>query len=142
MVRSALPKPISAVFRALILAREVGTPGQIGDNRRGSAWAVGAGMLEKSASAEVEHSEEDQHVAGPTNPRCMSRIPIPSHSPSTNRSAGASHRSLSPVPFPDRASSPLPPSRPPTHAGSTMSTISGSHADTRRKTNRRDEVSL
>ncbi|KAI0824114.1 CBS-domain-containing protein [Trametes gibbosa] len=68
----------------------------------------------------------------------MSRIPIPAHSPSYNRSAGAP-RAASPIPFPaERALSPLPPSRHQTAAS--MSTLSGSPADTRKKQNRRDEA--
>ncbi|CDO72448.1 hypothetical protein BN946_scf184977.g149 [Trametes cinnabarina] len=68
----------------------------------------------------------------------MSRIPVPSHSPSQNRSAGA-NRAASPIPFPaDRALSPLPPSR--HHTNASMSALSGSAADTRKKQNRRDEA--
>ena len=70
----------------------------------------------------------------------MSRIPVPSHSASYNRSSGASERSNSPLPFPERASSPLPPSRFSGHSSATMSTISSSAADTRRKQSRKDEV--
>ncbi|KAI0768516.1 CBS-domain-containing protein [Trametes elegans] len=67
----------------------------------------------------------------------MSRIPVPAHSPSYNRSAGAP-RTASPIPFPDRAPSPLPPAR--HHTNASMSTLSGSPADTRKKQNRRDEA--
>ncbi|KAI9066642.1 CBS-domain-containing protein [Trametes sanguinea] len=68
----------------------------------------------------------------------MSRIPVPSHSPSQNRGAGA-QRAASPIPFPaDRALSPLPPSR--HHTNASMSTLSGAAADTRKKQNRRDEA--
>ncbi|KAI8995342.1 CBS-domain-containing protein [Trametes punicea] len=68
----------------------------------------------------------------------MSRIPVPSHSPSHNRSAGA-QGAASPIPFPvDRAVSPLPPSR--HHTNASMSTISGSAADTRKKQSKRDEA--
>ncbi|EMD41721.1 hypothetical protein CERSUDRAFT_110295 [Gelatoporia subvermispora B] len=67
----------------------------------------------------------------------MSRIPVPSHSPSYNRSAGAQ----SPIPFPaDRASSPLPGSRQSHRDASNMSTVSSSYADSRRKQSRRDEA--
>ncbi|KAI0343922.1 CBS-domain-containing protein [Trametopsis cervina] len=65
----------------------------------------------------------------------MSRIPVPS---SHKSSAGASHGSLSPIPFPERASSPLP-SRVPA-ATSPMSSISGSLAETRKKQSKRDEA--
>ncbi|EJF66493.1 CBS-domain-containing protein [Dichomitus squalens LYAD-421 SS1] len=65
----------------------------------------------------------------------MSRIPVPS--PSYNRSAGAP-RATSPIPFPaDRAVSPLPSRHQP---NSSMSTLSSSVAETRRKQNKRDEA--
>lgn len=68
----------------------------------------------------------------------MSRIPLPSHSPAFNRQAGA--RSESPVPFPDRAVSPIPSGR---HRDSAnMSTISSSLAETRKKQTRKDEVGV
>ncbi|KAH9890929.1 CBS-domain-containing protein [Cubamyces lactineus] len=68
----------------------------------------------------------------------MSRIPVPAHSPSYNRSAGA-QRAASPIPFPaERAVSPLPPSR--HHTTASMSTLSGSAADTRKKQSKRDEA--
>ncbi|RDX56107.1 CBS-domain-containing protein [Polyporus arcularius HHB13444] len=66
----------------------------------------------------------------------MSRIPLPSHSPSYNRSAGAP-RAPSPIPFPDRAVSPLPPRH---QSTASMSTLSGSVAETRKKQNKRDEA--
>ncbi|KAI0786038.1 CBS-domain-containing protein [Abortiporus biennis] len=71
----------------------------------------------------------------------MSRIPVPSNSPSYNRSAGA-QRAVSPIPFPDRSASPLPPHRPPPLQPSPtiMSTVSGSVTDTRRKQNKKDEA--
>ncbi|KAH9947659.1 CBS-domain-containing protein [Amylocystis lapponica] len=67
----------------------------------------------------------------------MSRIPVPSHSPSYNR--GAPPTSTSPIPFPERAASPLP-IRHQTNAS--MSTVSGSPsvAETRRKQTKRDEA--
>ncbi|KAI0735414.1 CBS-domain-containing protein [Earliella scabrosa] len=69
----------------------------------------------------------------------MSRIPVPSSSPSYNRSAGAP-RALSPIPFPpERAVSPLPfPNR--QQSSASMSTLSGSVAETRKKQNKRDEA--
>ena len=66
----------------------------------------------------------------------MSRIPVPSHSPSYNRGAGAP-RAVSPIPFPDRAVSPLSPRH---QSNASMSTLSGSVAETRKKQNKRDEV--
>ncbi|KAI0724321.1 CBS-domain-containing protein [Cerioporus squamosus] len=67
----------------------------------------------------------------------MSRIPLPSHSPSYNRSAGAP-RAASPIPFPpERAVSPLPPRH---QSTASMSTLSGSVAETRKKQNKRDEA--
>ncbi|KAJ3736937.1 hypothetical protein DFJ43DRAFT_1048494 [Lentinula guzmanii] len=65
----------------------------------------------------------------------MSRIPVPSSSPSQARSVSVS----SPVPFPgDRASSPLPGSRQNTHTS--MSSLSGFQSETRKKTSKRDEA--
>ncbi|KAJ4476727.1 hypothetical protein J3R30DRAFT_3291960 [Lentinula aciculospora] len=65
----------------------------------------------------------------------MSRIPIPSSSPSQARSVSVS----SPVPFPgERASSPLPGSRHNTHTS--MSSLSGFQSETRKKTSKRDEA--
>lgn len=70
----------------------------------------------------------------------MSRIPVPSHNASYTRS-GASERSNSPLPFPERATSPTSPSPSRFTRHSTMSTLSGSALDTRRKQSKRDEVS-
>ena len=71
----------------------------------------------------------------------MSRIPVPSHTASYTRS-GASERSNSPLPFPERATSPTSPTHPrfTRQSTATMSTLSGSPADTRKKQSRRDEV--
>lgn len=69
----------------------------------------------------------------------MSRIPVPSHSNKHRDSAGA--RALSPIPFPERAASPLPPARPSALPTSPMSSLSGSVAETRKKQSKRDEVS-
>lgn len=73
-------------------------------------------------------------------PKFMSRIPVPSHSPSNHRGAGA-QRAVSPVPFPDRSASPLPggPHRHQTQPS--MSSVSSSMAETRKKQSKRDEVS-
>lgn len=78
----------------------------------------------------------------------MSRIPVPAThnlSPSNSRSGGAT----SPIPFPDRASSPLPTqsrqnSRSNASAGAPMSTLSGFQlvSETRKKQSKRDEVGL
>lgn len=68
----------------------------------------------------------------------MSRIPVPSSSPSQPRSVSVS----SPVPFPgERASSPLPGSRHNT-THTSMSSLSGFQSETRKKTSKRDEVRL
>lgn len=66
----------------------------------------------------------------------MSRIPVPSH-PSHNRAP-------SPIPFPERAASPLPVNPSPLRSSTTsMSSVSfnaSSVSDTRRKQSKRDEV--
>ncbi|KAK7463836.1 hypothetical protein VKT23_007173 [Stygiomarasmius scandens] len=64
----------------------------------------------------------------------MSRIPIPSTSPSHHRSTSVSF----PVPFPsERASSPL---AGPRHPSSPMSSLSGFQSETRKKQSKRDEA--
>lgn len=63
----------------------------------------------------------------------MSRIPVPTNSYSRTSNRG----SPSPIPFPERANTP--PNRPPLSASS-MSTLSGSMAETRKKQTKRDEV--
>ncbi|TDL28831.1 CBS-domain-containing protein [Rickenella mellea] len=71
----------------------------------------------------------------------MSRIPVPAHSPSLR--PATAHTSSSPVPFPDRAVSPIPPSRQQTSASASMSSLSGysnSVNDTRKKQSKRDEA--
>ncbi|KAH9937465.1 CBS-domain-containing protein [Fomitopsis serialis] len=68
----------------------------------------------------------------------MSRIPVPSLSPSNHRSAGAQQRAISPVPFPERATSPLPGGL--HRHQSSMSSVSSSMAETRKKQSKRDEA--
>lgn len=70
----------------------------------------------------------------------MSRIPVPSHSPSNHRGAGA-QRAVSPVPFPDRSASPLPGGLQRHQTQASMSSVSSSMAETRKKQSKRDEVS-
>ncbi|KAH9921970.1 CBS-domain-containing protein [Epithele typhae] len=72
----------------------------------------------------------------------MSRIPVPSHSPSHPRGAGAL-RPTSPMPvsFPsDRPVSPSPFPSPRHQSTTSMSALSGSVADTRKKQSKRDEA--
>lgn len=94
---------------------------------------------EAPASWGRKHPRQTEACTRLSRSSCMSRIPVPSHSPYTR--SGASDRSNSPLPFPERASSPLPPLRFNTHSTPSMSTLSGSVADTRRKQSKRDEVS-
>ncbi|KAF9821848.1 hypothetical protein IEO21_00278 [Rhodonia placenta] len=71
----------------------------------------------------------------------MSRIPVPStHSPSNHRGAGALPRSESPIPFPERATSPLPVAVHRHQPSTAMSTVSASVAETRKKQSKRDEA--
>lgn len=104
---------------------------QVGDQRAPVIAEVGVGAL---------HAAPGGQILGFQKP--MSRIPVPSQSPQGHRSAGAQQRALSPVPFPDRASSPLPGGLHRHQTQSSMSSISSSMAETRKKQTKRDEVSI
>ncbi|KAL5518619.1 hypothetical protein ACEPAH_302 [Sanghuangporus vaninii] len=72
----------------------------------------------------------------------MSRIPVPVHSLSPSHPNLQQQRAPSPIPFPERAVSPISPSHIPTlrHTTSMSSVSFGSSADTRKKQNKRDEA--
>jgi hypothetical protein len=103
---------------------------------RGQVWREPKRNQTQAGSGVADEHALSPWLSGPS----MSRIPVPSHSPSFARTS-QSHTPSSPTPFADRSASPLPLPRQQTSTMSTMSGHGGSNmAETRKKQSKRDEV--